>query len=281
METPLVPQELSSGTKKVLWVGAALVFTFVTVAICLTVWYGIGEYHGGFVIIAISTIIILVCTGVLLNLMQQDKLEERVKLVALAQAFGLVLLSAALFAVIFGPVPSPTYNVGGSVSGLVSSAVKLTDSLSKPATNLSVNAPTCGPWSFASKYTDGQSWKVVITEQPLDGAECEIGAGGTGKVSGKDVTSIRITCIVKYSVGGRIQGLQTGTEGVTLINQETRDIVLVQANGNWAFPNKVTSNTKYNVQVQTNPRSQTCSVGGGQGTVTNADVTDINVVCTP
>jgi len=211
--------------------------------------------------------------------MRQDKLEERVKLVALAQAFGLVLLSASLFAVIFGPTAAPTYSVGGSASGLVNSAVKINDQITK--TNLSINAPTCGPFNFANKYTDGQSWKVVIVEQPQDGAECEITAGSTGKVLAKDMTAIRVTCVVKYSIGGRVSGLQANSDGVTLINNESRDMVLVTANGNWAFPGKVTSGSKYAVTVQTQPRSQTCQVtaGTGTGTVGSTDVSDIIVGC--
>jgi len=281
METPLVPTEMSPLTKKLLFVGAGLVFIFVTVAICLTVVYGMAEYHGGFVIIAISTIILLVCTSVLLNLMRNDKLEgqEKVKLVALAQSFGLVLLSASLFAVIYGPVAASTYTVGGSVSGLVSSAVILNDKVSKA--NLTILDPTCGPFTFNNKYLSGDSYNVVIAQQPIDGADCTI-SGASGKVSNKNIATIKVTCTMRYWLGGRCNGLKDNSDGVTLTNQAANRVtVVVTQNGVWNFTDKVTSGTQYNIAVSQQPRnpSQTCSVGAGQGTVGQQDITDIQVVC--
>jgi hypothetical protein len=277
METPLVPNELSSGTRKLLSVGTFVVFAFVLVTVCLTVWYGVQEYHGGFVIVAISTIILLVCTGVLINLMRQDKLEDKVKYVTLAQSLGLILLSASLFAVIFGPTAAPTYSVGGSVSGLQSQGLSLSNDLDGQI--ISQFDTSCGPWTFPNKVVDGTSWRLSIKSQPSD-AECVIMAGSTGSVKGKDASAIRIACTVKYTIGGRVSGL-AGTDPVVLLNGANggRDTVSVSANGNFAFPTAVPANTPYQVTVQTQPRGQICTVVDGTGTVTNAPISSIVVGC--
>jgi len=279
METPLVPQELSGGTRKLLTVGVFLVFTFVLITVCLTIWYGFGEYHGGFVIVAISTIILLVCTGVLINLMRQDKLEDKVKYVTLAQSLGLILLSASLFAVIFGPTAAATYSVGGSVSGLQSAGLELTNDVDKQV--VSQFDTSCGPWTFPKKFSDGAQWRMVISKQPSD-AECVIMSGGTGSVKGKDSTAIRVVCTVKYTIGGNVGGLPNpATEPVILqqVGGGGRDSVSVSANGPFVFPTAVPPQTQYQVTVQTNPRGMTCTVTSGTGTVTNQPITNVMVTC--
>jgi len=287
MDAPLVPQELSSKTKKLLSVGIFLVCTFVTVTVCLTVWYGVQEYHGGFVIVAISTIILLVCTGVLINLMRQDKLEDKVKYVTLAQSLGLILLSASLFAVIFGPAPTPTYWVGGTVSGLQNSGTSAGLVLSNDIDKQTISSfdATCGPWTFPNKLPDGSSWRILIQTQPSD-AECVIASGSTGKVQGRDANTIRITCTVRYTLGGRVSGL-TGSETAPnpVVLQQTannaRDTVTVNTNGNWNFPNPYPPGTQYTVTVLTQPQSprQSCIVVDGTGTITTGPVSTIVVSC--
>jgi len=112
------------------------------------VWFGVGD-NGGFVITAIATVILLCCTGVLINLMRQDKLEDKVKYVTIAQSLGLVILSASLIAVIFGPEPTATYTVGGSVSGLTSSGLQLKNL--KDGTMVTQFDTSCGPFVFKDR----------------------------------------------------------------------------------------------------------------------------------
>jgi len=280
METPLVPQELSGGTRKLLSVGMVLVFLFVIVTIGLSVWYGVQEYHGGFVIVAISTVIFLVCTGVLVNLMRQDKLEDKVKYVTLAQSLGLILLSASLFAVYFGPTAAPTFSLGGSISGLLNQGLILqNDGDSQKVQSFD---QSCGAWSFPNKLPDGASWKLSIQQQPPD-AECIFGSPQSGTIKGKDTITIKILCTVKYTIGGRVTGL-TSQDGVTLMQggNGARDLVTVFSNStSFVFPTAVPAGTPYVVTVSTQPRNQVCTPvsGTATGTVSNAPVTDIVVGC--
>jgi len=95
----------------------------------------------------------------------------------------------------------------------------------------------------------------------------------------KDITNVKIVCTQLYSIGGRISGLIPNTDGVILINTISREAVFLTMNGNWEFPNHYPTGTQYNVQVSQQPKSQTCVVNGGNGTIQDADIINITVVC--
>jgi hypothetical protein len=86
---------------------------------------------------------------------------------------------------------------------------------------------------------------------------------------------------VTYTVGGTITGLAPGD--TFLLENEGSDQYAVTANGAFAFRQRWTSGSPYNVVVITNPAfptAQTCTVSsGGTGTVTNANVTTVMVTC--
>ena len=79
----------------------------------------------------------------------------------------------------------------------------------------------------------------------------------------------------KYSVGGDVNGLD-GT--VVLQNNEADDLTITE-DGEFAFPSEVDDGSAYAVTVLTQPDAQTCTVSNGTGTVSGADVTDVEVTC--
>ena len=83
-----------------------------------------------------------------------------------------------------------------------------------------------------------------------------------------------------YTVGGTLSGLESGTS-VTLSNTVNHDAVAVSSNGTFTFPTALASGGTWNVVVNTQPTNQTCAVTNYQGSVTNADVTNIAVTCSP
>jgi hypothetical protein len=85
------------------------------------------------------------------------------------------------------PLPPVTYTVGGTVSGL-SGTVAL---LNNGGDGLSVSAD--GGFTFATALADGAGYAVTIETQPA-GQTCEV-AGGTGTISGADVTDVAVTCV--------------------------------------------------------------------------------------
>ena len=82
-----------------------------------------------------------------------------------------------------------------------------------------------------------------------------------------------------YKIGGTVSGLAPGNE-VVLQNNGGSDLS-VSANGPYTFLSSLPDGSNYHVTVLTQPVSpnQTCSVSNSSGTVSGADVTNIEVNC--
>ena len=98
---------------------------------------------------------------------------------------------------------TPTYSVGGTVSGL-SGTVVLQDN---GGDNLSVTAN--GSFTFPTQLASGAAYAVTVKTQP-SGQTCTV-SGGSGTVASANVTSVAVTCTTTppatYSVGGTVSGL--------------------------------------------------------------------------
>lgn len=81
--------------------------------------------------------------------------------------------------------------------------------------------------------------------------------------------------IALYSVGGTVTGLQGS---VTLRNNIT-DVLTLSSSGSFSFNTKLNSGVSYNVDIQTQPAGQTCTVSNASGIIDNADVTNVMVAC--
>jgi hypothetical protein len=86
-----------------------------------------------------------------------------------------------------------------------------------------------------------------------------------------------------HRVGGTVSGLEGSGLwlGFWSVNSGYA-FLLVSANGSFAFEEQVANTDNYQVWVSSQPRepSQTCVIGNGTGTITGADITDIEVSCT-
>ncbi len=82
-----------------------------------------------------------------------------------------------------------------------------------------------------------------------------------------------------YRVGGSVSGLAAGNS-VVLQNNGGDDLE-VDVNGSFTFATRLPDSNAYAVTVLTQPTSpnQTCNVTNGTGTVSGADVTNIDVSC--
>lgn len=81
-----------------------------------------------------------------------------------------------------------------------------------------------------------------------------------------------------YTIGGTLTGLATGNN-ITLANNGA-DNITITANGSFTFPTTLINGTAYNISIVTLPNHQLCTSTYGAGTVTGADVTNINISCT-
>ena len=177
-----------------------------------------------------------------------------------------------------------TYTVGGTISGLTGTGLVLRNSYDSGinAENLTVLAGAT-TFTFANQVAYGSDYSVSVLTDPSNPTQtCTVTANGAGPITGP-VTNITISCTTNsYTIGGTISGL-TGT-GLVLHNGSENLTVLANATG-FTFVTPVASGQTYTVTVQTQPSTptQTCAFtppASATGTVTNANITSVNIVCT-
>ena len=162
-----------------------------------------------------------------------------------------------------------TYTIGGKVSGLNSgTSVTLLDN-GGDALKVTAN----GSFTFATALPSGAAYKVTVGTQP-SGETCTV-TGGSGKVGTKNVTTVKVAC--KYTIGGTVSGLNSGTS-VTLLDNDG-DSLKRTVNGKFTFKTALATGATYNVTVGTQPTGETCTVTGGSGTVGTKNVTTVKVAC--
>lgn len=173
------------------------------------------------------------------------------------------------------PANGATFAVGGSVSGLIGSGltVRLNGSHDLVVTSN-------GVFSFAPRLPSGSSYAVAIATAPSNPAQSCTVENSTGMIASNDITSIRVSCggTNTYSVGGNVTGLFG--KGLVLRNNGGDDIG-VDGNGGFTFPTRLASGARYNVTVRTHPSApaQACSVARGTGSIADANVTNVAVIC--
>ena len=164
---------------------------------------------------------------------------------------------------------SPTYSVGGSISGL-SGTVVLRDNGGDDLT-LTAN----GSFAFATKLAGGAAYAVTVKTNP-SGQTCSV-ANGSGTIGSADVSNVAVSCTSNptYAVGGSTSGLS----GTVVLRNNGGDDLSVSANGSFNFATKLAGGAAYTVTVKTNPSGQSCSVANGSGTIGSADVSNVAVSC--
>jgi len=145
-----------------------------------------------------------------------------------------------------------------------------------------------GTYSFKTALASGSPYAVTVSLQPTGPDQTCTVSNGSGTVGTSNVTNVAIDCpyAAAYSVGGTVTGL-VGT-GLNLIydadNVSLRPMATMNADGSFVFDASFTNainGTVYQVSIVNQPTNpaQTCVVQNGSGTVANADVTGVNVVC--
>ncbi len=163
---------------------------------------------------------------------------------------------------------TPSYTVGGTLSGLTGTVVLQNNE----SDDLTITAD--GAFTFATKVADGGAYSVTVLTQPA--TQTCTASSNTGTIAGADVTSVSVVCSVNtYNVGGTISGL-TGT--VVLQNNGADDLSVV-SNGTFTFATKVAEGGAYAVTVKTWPFLQKCIISNGTGTIAGANVTNVTVAC--
>ncbi len=166
-----------------------------------------------------------------------------------------------------------TFSVGGTVIGLLGSGLILQNNLGD-----SVTVAQNGASTFNAKVASGASFSVSVLSQPGSPSQTCAVSGGAGSVGSGNVTSVVVNCDANtYTIGGTISGLAS-----TVVVQDNggSDLSLT-SDGSFVFLTPLPSGSAYTVTVKTQPGSpaQTCSAFANSGTVGNANVSGVVVLC--
>ena len=170
---------------------------------------------------------------------------------------------------------TPTYSVGGTVSGLAGTGLVLRDNGSD---DLVVSAN--GSFTITTGLPGGAAYSVTVVSQPSSPSQSCVVTAGSGTVATGDIKTVMIDCTTNsYTVGGMVSGL-TG-EGLVL-RDNGRDELAVIANGPVRFATPLAAGAAYEITIMSQPASppQICNVTRGSGTVGDANVTSIVIACT-
>lgn len=163
-----------------------------------------------------------------------------------------------------------TYAIGGTVSGLGSGGtvtLKNNGGDDKTVGN--------GAFTFTTEVAKNGTYAVTATS-PSAGYSCTL-ANESGTATA-DVTNVSVTCSqATYTLGGSVSGLGGG-KSVVLIETESGRTKTVLADGAYTFTQSFDSGDDFDVDVQTQPAGQTCTVANDQGTL-SANVANVNVTC--
>jgi len=166
-----------------------------------------------------------------------------------------------------------TFTVGGNVTGLAQGeSVVLRNN---NADDLTIGAN--GSFAFATPTPSGGNFQVSVFTNPSSPiAQTCVVSNGSGKIGSGNMTGVSVNCATNsYTISGTL-AFPGGT--IVLQNNSGAGISL-SANGSFSFPVPVTSGQTYSVALTSSPADQVCTVLNASGTITNANIVNVTVVC--
>lgn len=160
------------------------------------------------------------------------------------------------------------YTVGGTVSGLNGTLVLQ----NKDTDDETITVD--GTYTFATPIASAGLYAVAVFSQPA-GQTCAVSNGSGASTS--NVTNVNVTCTNNtYNVGGTV----TGLTGTLVLQNYGADDESITVNDAYTFATPIAHTGAYDVTVSGQPAGQTCVVSSGSGTISAANVTNVNVTCT-
>jgi len=174
------------------------------------------------------------------------------------------------------PAAAGTFTVGGSVSGLAGGGLVLQlnggDDMA-----VVVN----GSFTFPAALAGGVGYAVTVGASPAHPAQTCAVANGSGTIGAANVSNVSITCTTTpaatYTIGGSVSGL-VGSGLALKLNGGTA--LPIAADGPYTFPNALADASVYTVMISSQPAGQTCTLAHANGTLTGANVSNVDVTCT-
>ena len=169
-----------------------------------------------------------------------------------------------------------TGTVGGTVTGLASGASLVLRN--NGGNDLAIS--TDGSFTFSMPMASGGAYAVTVFHQPTSPAQTCTVSNGTGMMGSGNVTNVSVTCATgSYTVSGTVVGLQGS--GLALAMPGQSNLPVTAGATSFAFPTPMQSGMAYAVTVASQPTgpAQVCTVGGGNGMMGGANVTNVVVNC--
>lgn len=167
------------------------------------------------------------------------------------------------------------FAISGSISGLAGSGLLIQNNAGD---DLAIQAD--GRFAFPVKVASGARYAVTVKTQPNTPAQTCTVTQAAGTVVDRNVADVAIVCATNtYTIGGSVSGLGSHS-GLVLQNNASDDLV-VNANGAFVFSRPVASGGTSLVTVKTSPTGLACTVAPRPATPVTANVTDVQVNCSP
>jgi len=167
-----------------------------------------------------------------------------------------------------GPAKFP---IGGTVSGLASGE-SLT--LSDNGTD-SLSVTGSGAFSFHTQLASGTTYSVAVSVQPSKQL-CSV-TGSSGTVGSQGITSVAVSCVGPFAVGGTVSGLNSGVQLVLTNNGS--DSNTIAANGAFTFATALGPASNYAVAIAQEPSGEQCFVANATGVASANSATSVAVTC--
>jgi 6-phosphogluconolactonase (cycloisomerase 2 family) len=166
------------------------------------------------------------------------------------------------------------YTIGGIITGLTGDGLVLHDNRG----NFLPVAAGATSFTFTPPLQSGAEYSIGFFSQPSNPTQTCAVANGSGIVASANITSVQVTCTTNsYTIGGMISGL-TGS-GLLLQDNGGNNLAVAAGASSFRFAGTIASGGMYSITVSTQPSSENCSVSNGTGSVTNANVTNIQISC--
>lgn len=167
------------------------------------------------------------------------------------------------------------FTIKGTIVGLTNAGMTLTSN--GQTISPAANATT---FAFPNTIEYGETYKVEIKTDPRH-QNCDFfsrSSGTAGQTAGIDIA---IRCFQNaYTVGGTVRGLDV--DGLVLANGTSGGTLAVPKNAvSFVFVTPVDDGATYGITVLTQPAGRVCQVNNGVGTMGEAAVSNVEVVCTP
>ncbi|MEM9533304.1 MAG: choice-of-anchor Q domain-containing protein, partial [Pseudomonadota bacterium] len=163
-------------------------------------------------------------------------------------------------------------NLFASISGLTGSGLRV------QLGGLPAQLVTGNGQVYLGSLLAGDSYSVTVASQPTNPTQICTVTAGSGTVASADVT-VAVECVLAtFAIGGTVSGL--AGSGLSLRLNGQSDLA-INSNGSYTFASQIPDQQSYSVAVDDLPTGpdQLCSVSNASGTVSGANVSNVDVDC--